>query len=600
MRIRRVAEPEKAPRRSRRLHTRMQVVYEITAVMVVLLVALYFILGGSLRGLAPQGTASAIPSPQTSSGSAYQGDPQQGAKLRILNITQDNSSVKVSFTPVAGAKDYRIFDTAEPIVVKYAGMAHLEGGPFQMNSNGTPVVPFRRSSNGSGPDILNIPYPQIEWNLLEDEQPHTLVVQAVDQLGPIPPGNLYNDDNAPLKPSGGTAKTLGMNEGPTPDGHISINGQGPSTNNPRAIAQSIPFVVQANPNLRVIPSIAGATQTFFDTFADSEGAALKQTAYHLGSNSATYTLNAGTNKAWTIEYQEADVRDSYPMVEGGHFMDVLFDGGTPGSNDPLHVQHGAMAMSPNPTVDLSSGNVLHLTMEIDLHQDQDHRRWIGIELAPANDPLTSFDVFTPVNASDKAFFFDYFPGVCTAGVLTGPSNGPGSPANNLGMWGGAGQADNVCDSSDIYWDGNGINLDNRGKLDLFITHTYAAFFINGKLVMASNIPGGLPFTKARVYFTHYFYHSGNEVDGLKLYSPWEKYWITYYRWSDERHWDNMGFEVFPSSAAPNVAAWQKLVALPRPVPPTPASSGAASSSGNSANTSQGNSVVADIPKSLLA
>lgn len=583
-------------------YPRTPILFEIACVLCVLGVALYFILGASAHSTAPQSVTppnssianatTPAPTPTATASSAL--PPWHGPAVQVLSVIPDNSTAKISFKPFPGAKDYRIFDVTEPKLVKYAGMAHLEGGPFLMNADGTPVVPFQASSNGSGPSVLNIPYPQIEWNLLEDGQPHTLVVQAVNQLGPVPPGNLYNANNAPLIKSNQPYSTLGMNEGPTPDGHISINGQGPSTDNPKVIAQSAPFVVQANPNYHTIPSTSSASQTFFDTFPDSESSNFKRTAYSPDDDTATYSLNAGTNKAWTIEYQGADVLDSYPFISGGHFMDVLFDGGTPGTGNPLHTSHGSMNLSPDPTVNLAAGNVLHITMEVDLHQDG--RRWMGIELAPANDPLINFDPDTDaVNRSDKGLFFDDYSDSCDLEILTGPSDGAGSNPKYTRLWGGGGQGDYLCDTSNFYWGGDGINLDNRGKLDFFISQTHAALFINGQLAIESSIPGGLPFTQAKVYFTHYVYHTANDIDELKQYRPWETFWINRYSYSDERHWDNMGFEVFPTSTASTPAAWQKLVALPHAVAPRMVSLGTGNQDNTGIANPAGSPVVADVP-----
>lgn len=595
-------KPYKQGRKFRYPHS--PIVFEIACVLCVLGIALYFILGTSAHGLPPQSattpnsslanSTSASPTPTATAGSTL--PAWNGPAVQVLGVTPYNSTAKVTFKPVAGAKDYRVFDVAEPKVVKYAGMAHLEGGPFLMNRDGTPVVPFQVSSNGSGPTVLNIPYPQIEWNLLEDGQPHTLVVQAVNELGPIPPGNLYNHDNGPLTKGNQTVSTLGMDQGPTPDGKVSINGQGPPTDNPKVIAQSAPFIVQANQNYRPIPSTGSDSQTFFDTFDDSEAGAFKRTTYDPGNDAAVYTLNAGTNKAWTIDYRGSDVRDSYPFISGGHFMDVLFDGGTPGTGNPLHTSYGSMSMSPNETVNLASGNVLHVTMEVDLHESG--RRWMGIELAPANDPLTAFQTFSdPINQSDKGLFFDYEPSTCDLELYSGPSAGAGSPPKDQHIWGGIGNSVQACAYSNFYWGGLGINLDNRGRLDLFISQTHAALFINGELAIESAIPGGLPFTQAKLYYTHYVYHTTNDLGELQQYRPWETFWINYYSWSDERHWDNMGFEVFPTSAASTPAAWQKLVALPRAVAPKQVSSGTGNTGGASVTNPAGIPAVADIPSS---
>ena len=498
--------------------------------------------------------------------------------VTVTGVVANNSSAKIDFLPVPGAKDYRVFDVSNPGIVKYAGMVHLSANTpscdchFVMQANGAPAFPYAMTTQGNGPDALDEPGTEIEWNMLADGQPHSLVVQAVDQLGPIPPHNLYDDSNAPTSPD--ASSMVGVNEGPTSDGHISINGQGPSTDAPQVIAQSAPFVVQANPAAVPIPSRPEAQQTFLDTFDNAEAASLQQVGpVDPSAGTMTYTLNAGTSRAWTIQYLGADTRDSMPMVEDGHYMDTLFDGGTPGSNIPVHNNHSVMAMSPQQTVDFSGGKLLHLTMEVDAHESA--RRWIAFNLAPATDPLTNwYTVNSAINRSDQALFVQLFPGGCTGDVYTGPSAGAGSAPNNFSFWGALGQASNWCNRNEgaqFNWGGNGRALDNRSRFDLFVTQQHAALFEDGQLVMQSDIPGGLPFSAAKVYFAHYLYHTGNDINELQSYSPWEHYWINYFHWSDERHWDNMGFEVLPASDVPAGGDWSSLAALvqlPPSVPPS--------------------------------
>src|SRR5258708_24987111 len=43
----------------------------------------------------------------------------------VTGVAPNHSSVKVFFQPVAGAKDYRIYDITAPKNVKYAGLMHL-------------------------------------------------------------------------------------------------------------------------------------------------------------------------------------------------------------------------------------------------------------------------------------------------------------------------------------------------------------------------------------------------------------------------------------------------------------------------------------------
>ena len=51
--------------------------------------------------------------------------------LTVTGVARNNSSVKVFYGAVPGARDYRIYDVAEPTVVKYAGLVHLVAPPGQ-------------------------------------------------------------------------------------------------------------------------------------------------------------------------------------------------------------------------------------------------------------------------------------------------------------------------------------------------------------------------------------------------------------------------------------------------------------------------------------
>lgn len=509
----------------------------------------------------------------------------------VTGVAVNNSSAKIDFLPVAGARDYRIFDVSNPTVVKYAGMIHLDAGPayhFVMQPDGvTPVYPYTSTLDSFAawrPQTLNVPGTEIEWNMLGDDQPHTLLVQAVDALGPAPPHNLYDVNT---NPTDAPAGLLGSNEGPTPDGNVSINGQGPSTDAPHVIAQSAPFVVQANPAVVPIPSRPDATQTFFDSFDDSENASLQRVGpVNPSTGVMTYTLNAGTPRAWNIVYHGADTDHSVPMVEDGHFMDVLFDGQTPSSlpwylHSLEHVQYTNMSMTPQASADLSNGALLHLTQEVDGHLDQTFR-WLAWQLAPANDPITNFkadDQITnggtdnsgsPINQSDKALWVQVFAHFCDAMLFEGPASSTNpAPHTNAFVPVTLGKVPACVRMS--HWGGNGRGLDNRERWDLFLTTRHIALFEDGQLLMQSDIPdGGLPFTQAKLYFTHYLYPTGLEHLLLPGMEPWETYWLNEFPYSDERHWDNMGFEVLPASAVPandDFSSLAALIHLPAPSAP---------------------------------
>src|SRR5215208_3719894 len=128
---------------------------------------------------------------------------QAQATVTVTGYSASHSAVKVFYRPVPGAKDYRVYDVNDPNNVKYAGLVHLTPsttcpGPycdkhFVLASDGvTPVFPYQIANGPSGgPQSLDVPATQIDWNSMGDGQPHTLIVEAVDAVGPVPEGSLY-------------------------------------------------------------------------------------------------------------------------------------------------------------------------------------------------------------------------------------------------------------------------------------------------------------------------------------------------------------------------------------------------------------------------
>ena len=533
-------------------------------------------------------------------------DPTAQGMVTVTGVSVNHSSVKVYFNPVPGAQDYRIYDAAAPDRVKYAGQMRIVAGGacpgsscqhhFVMQSDGvTPVFPYQRASGATGgPQALDVPATSIEWNDVGDFNQHTLIVEAVDRLGPVPRSSLYQGHlTTPLEPGG----MLGSNKGPTADGKISTNGQGPYTNVPQVIARSRPFIVRADSNLKTLPSRAAATQTFYDTFETAQNATFRQTfrndtlvdAYgNLGV--MKFTLGAGTARAWDIDYRQADNLNSMPFISADHFMDMLFDGATPGTSASSHTIFSSMSMSPARTFDLSDGKILHLTMEVDSHWS--FRRWIAFNLAPASDPLQHWDPGpNGLNTANQAVFLEIKDAGCTFDIYTGStSSGDRTPTGSAGGASGArlwGQwVPFWCSTEEMFvgseFSKNGLGHDDRSRLDFFISSSHAAFFQDGKLIVQSPIPAGsFPYANVpmRAYFTHYLYHSINDVDELKTFSvsgqnfcyPMNSYWFNNpmtgtapgdticnraypagygFPHSDERHWDNMGAEVLPAGTVP--------------------------------------------------
>lgn len=550
----------------------------------------------------------------------------------ITGVVANHSSARVYYQPVTGAADYRIYDAAVPESVKYAGLVHLTADPacpgdascshrFAMQADGTPAFPYRvERVPSNGPQVLDVPATDIEWNGLGDGHVHTLIAEAVDLLGPAPQANLYtsptNGPDTPLAPNG----MLGSNKGATGDGNVSTNGQGPYTNAPHVIARSRSFIVTPKTGYAAIPSGPSAVQQFYDSFENPENGTV-----HLVSRSEAgdtfgnvgvmrYGMNAGTPKEWAFEYRNADNTNSMPFVSNDHFMDMLFDGATPPpvGGGPSHTLYSSMAMTPKQTVDMSNGKVLHMTMEVDGHFS--FGRWPAFNLAPASDPLQGFaPINHQINTTDRGVFLELFDGYCTMSIFTGPASATDSkPTGTAGasvarggqLWGLDGAAGANCSLPQMYnpaqFSKNGLGLDDRSRYDFFISETHASLFQDGRLIVQSDIPAGsFPWADEpmQAYYTHYLYHSESEMRFMLhtastfgnaggMCYPMNSYWfntaisgtaasanvcnIAYpsgygFPFSDERHWDNMGFEVLPDTS--DFSTFAAMVALPTPESP---------------------------------
>jgi hypothetical protein len=542
--------------------------------------------------------------------------PLAAGTLTVTGAAADNSAVRIYYNPVPGAADYRVYDVASPNSVKYAGMAHLIPNVncpgqycsyhFVAQADGvTPLFPYQVASGASGgPQVLDVPATDIDWNNVGDGNQHTLIVEAVNQLGPAPPGALYTGpNNLPLVNPPPAGAMLGSDKGPTNDGKVSTNGQGPYTNNPQVIAQSQAFVVQENRNFKAIPSQSSAVQTFFDTFENAENATITllsrddNTTDGFGNLGVMrYAMNAGTPRAWGIEYRQADNINSMPFVSSDHFMDMLFDGATPFTSAPTHTIYGSMSMTPTQTLDMSSGKLLHMTMEVDGHQS--FRRWVDFNMAPASDPLQRWDFNgNGINNTDQGIFLELKDGGCTLDIFTGPTSSSdptptgtaGGSAHGARLWGQAGSSGGapiMCGLDQMYvtrnFSKNGLGLDDKSRFDFFISQNHAALFLDGQLIVQSDIPAGsFPWASVplKAYYSHYMYHSDADIydlenfqnNGQTMCYRLNSYWFNNpvsgtaanqsvcntaypsgygFPYSDERHWDNMGFEVLPASDAP--------------------------------------------------
>lgn len=484
--------------------------------------------------------------------------------VTITGVRINHDSVRIYFMGVPGAADYRAYNVADPGKVKYAGRVHLFAGDrshWKTDGAGNPVVPYETEPNSGGktqPQRIDVPAVEIEYNGLSPGVPVSLIVEAVDAAGPIPPGALYDIRNSPLYPDYDPMAMLGSNQGMTYDDRLSTNGTGDLDNDPQPIARSRAFRI--TPTGRpALPSIESATQVAFDDFSAGTIEVVNPPDYQ--NSRADYRMRSALE--WDVNVRNADVIHSSAFIMNRHFMDVLFDGGTPGTNNPLHTAHGLLAVSPRQTADFSGGRILHLTMEVDAHLSG--RRWIAFNLSPDSDPLTNwYNSQGEINRSDQALFVEFFDKVATT-LFIGPTSDTDRNPKGIAITGAAGQALHyVMRPQPDHQRGHGI--DSRSRFDLFVSQNHFAIYEDGIQACEYDVPGeGLPFTRAKVYFSHYLYHTANEYNDLRRYSPWESYWIDTVPWSDERHWDNMGFEVLPAET--DWAALPDLVQPPDLEPP---------------------------------
>lgn len=421
--------------------------------------------------------------------------------VQITDIVPNDDGAKIFFTAVPGAVDYRAYKVSHPGTVKYSA------GGLSIEMNGLDPV--------AGDDIL---------------------VEAVDKLGPFQtldgmfsPGMLQLD---------GSLITA-------------INGQGDPSNVPNLIAVS--NVIHPVP----VPFSLSGDQVFLDNFRNEQP--LVDTPYAqidpviTGGPNSTKKVTEGQNDKWIMRTYDAQPGKSHLFFMGSHFMDTLYD--------YAHVLRAKTAVTPKSNPVIAPGQVLHITYEVDPHLS--FRRLVGVIIARADDHLV-FPTFSG-GPTSSGFCFDWqvHPGYHEAFVynnfhtfdvgrdanLTNPAQPSRWVATNNTYSGGL--------------NGNLDSLDYRHKFDLYISTTRYAAFEEGRLVRQADLTkivnpttlltedqtlSWMNQTPLTVNFYHYMYHSdadhGDLMSGVIL--PYPFYWLNYRPYGDERHWDNMGFEVLNS------------------------------------------------------
>lgn len=453
-------------------------------------------------------------------------------KVQITKVVPGDDSAVVFFAPVAGAADYRIYDAANPSVVKYAGQITQQQTSAGFMAR-TPIA--------------------IQWNGINPASGASLVVQAVDKLGPFQ--KMDGDAGDGTMNNGAMMGGLGMSGGMAE----AINGQGDPSNVPNVIAQSDPLPVTCMPF-----SLSGS-QVFMDNFRGSTPLVKQPNPAPLPGSLFYGSPNdyaAYANDKWEIREYGADLTNTKIFMMGNHFMDTLYDGGGLGSSNPPHNNNASVVMVPKATADISGGKVLHVTFEVDAHMDG--RRWCELMVGEAGDTLidaAKFDVFgEKPTVSGKLLRWQIEESNNNLQVFQGDGNTSGVDLIQPTDW---------TDGQTVartYWDhigplANGTlqDLDKRHRFDLYLSKTHYRIEETTpdglyNIVREKDFPAGvtLPFDHCQVYFLHQLYHTSNEVEESIMYQPFNSYWPNFRPYSDERHWDDLGFEVlngFPHTAA---------------------------------------------------
>jgi hypothetical protein len=87
------------------------------------------------------------------------------------------------------------------------------------------------------------------------------------------------------------------------------------------------------------------------------------------------------------------------------------------------------------------------------------------------------------------------------------------------------------------------DLDKRVRYDMYISKSKLRLVEDGILISEGPLATPLDYDKISVAFSHLIYHTENELGENMLWNPANRYWINHRPFADERHWDNMGFEV---------------------------------------------------------
>jgi hypothetical protein len=227
--------------------------------------------------------------------------------------------------------------------------------------------------------------------------------------------------------------------------------------------------------------------------------------------------------------------------------------GRGGDRTPPHNNNATITFEPRAIADISGGKTLHVTMEVDGHFSS--RRWCDLGVFPAGDAL-----LRPVIAELAAHARPTTSGNLVAWQIESGIHDPVQfvssadvAADRLALVNLGWQPDPILGPSarsgtlnrerKVHGNADPSTVDLRHRYDLYLSRERWRLMEDGIVVGDGRLRQLLPFTRCQVYFAHHLYHTANERPTLTAYSPADRYWFDMRPFDDERHWDNMGFEV---------------------------------------------------------
>jgi hypothetical protein len=340
-----------------------------------------------------------------------------------------------------------------------------------------------------------------------------------------------------------------------------MNGHGEPGALPKVIARSAMFRVLASPR-----RLLGA-QAFFDTFADPITFVAVPTNTKIVYKHPVIQYESARWSAFLYNSNDrmSEVR---LFTDHKHIMTVLPDGGHTWWYDPVTgkayftggLAYSSFILKPKASADITGGKVLHITGEWDAHNSD--RRWQDVFILPKGDVLIESawrEFLLNPTASLNSIVVDI--GNSSARVVQWDASAKDGWVDDRGLlrqnrlagaspeagaaWRTTAGIGNPSQTGYNGWaNGHDNDNDNRHRFDIYLSQTRVKVFEEGTLKVDYTLPVPLSYSQFEIYFADHLYHSQLEHAEIRdSFVEKEPLWLKRSPYTDQRHWDNMGFEV---------------------------------------------------------